>query len=210
MTATHHDLCDIAQRWLKRPHSKGGHGCQIAVTECRSGWSGEAPDAIGFRARGWLDGSVLVECKVSRADFLADAKKPHRTPGRGLGVWRYYMCPEGMIDVEEIPEKWGLLYVGPRRRVRAVAGAASHLPFHGAGRFGDFREHAERYRLPREVEREQWLLTLLLARLGDPEKLNRLVREQTNIAQRLAAENERLRERLGARRTRHPHRPRPA
>ena len=62
MELNHSNLCDIAVRWLKRPSSGGGHGCHIAVSEVRSGYSGEVPDAIGFRAAGYIDdGSVVVE-----------------------------------------------------------------------------------------------------------------------------------------------------
>lgn len=42
------------------------------------------------------DGTVLVECKVFHADFLADRAKPHRQEG-GVSNWRYFMAPEGLI-----------------------------------------------------------------------------------------------------------------
>ncbi len=54
------------------------------------------------------DGTVLVECKVSRADFLADMAKPHRYSG-GVGNWRYYVAPEGVISPDELLAKWGLV-----------------------------------------------------------------------------------------------------
>jgi hypothetical protein len=53
---------------------------------------------------------VLVECKVSRGDFLADANKPFRShPEDGLGSKRFYLAPTGMIAPEELPKCWGLL-----------------------------------------------------------------------------------------------------
>ena len=53
--------------------------------------SGEMPDAIGWK-RGCH--SVLVECKSSRADFLADREKPWRQkPENGAGCERFYLTP---------------------------------------------------------------------------------------------------------------------
>jgi hypothetical protein len=53
---------------------------------------------------------VLVECKVSRADFLADAAKPFRLKSEeGMGSQRFYMAPAGMIRPNELPKQWGLL-----------------------------------------------------------------------------------------------------
>jgi hypothetical protein len=53
---------------------------------------------------------VLVECKVSRADFLADASKPFRlNPEEALGSQRFYLAPQGLIAPVDLPESWGLL-----------------------------------------------------------------------------------------------------
>jgi hypothetical protein len=57
-----------------------------------------------------LNRSVVIECKVSRSDFLADADKPFRMkPDEGLGCERFYMAPSGVIRLEEVPADWGLL-----------------------------------------------------------------------------------------------------
>src|SRR5437899_7587554 len=57
-----------------------------------------------------MNRSVVLECKVSRADFLADANKPFRLkPEEGLGCERFYMAPAGVIGLEELPAGWGLL-----------------------------------------------------------------------------------------------------
>lgn len=72
----------------------------------------ESPDAIGWKNHGW---SILVECKVSRADFLADLKKPHRVnPDGGMGQTRYFLTPPGLLKVDELPATWGLLEVRGR------------------------------------------------------------------------------------------------
>lgn len=110
---THSDLVKHAERWLMKTK-----GCPFALTELVTG-AFEIPDAIGWRA-GY---SVLVECKASRADFLSDAKKIHRQhPGQGMGAFRFYMCPSGLIQPEEIPDKWGLVWIWPGGRRRQVKG----------------------------------------------------------------------------------------
>lgn len=95
-----------ASKWSNATTSYHGFGCTIVLSEIVSA-SGNIPDAIGWR----YGRSVLIECKVSRSDFLVDAKKPHRIIGTGPGEERYYMTPKGMLSTEEIPEGWGLLEV---------------------------------------------------------------------------------------------------
>ena len=57
-TMKHSDLCKLAVSWLKRPFSRGGHGCTVAIDECRTGWGGEIPDAVGYRYSGMQDTST--------------------------------------------------------------------------------------------------------------------------------------------------------
>lgn len=186
---THKILCDIAVRWLRRPFSQLGPDCAIALSEVKSGWAGETPDAIGWRSKGdEFDGSVVVECKVSRSDFLTDKKKPHRQSG-GIGSWRYYMCPEGLISLAELPEKWGLLYVNARGHVKVIAGPVLH------GKTLDYALRVNSYvshQLQTNYLREQFVLVRLLNRVGDPVKLNDQLRElsrmNANLARRLADE----------------------
>lgn len=59
---SHAQLVTVAARWL-------GRRCSVVLTELQT--SGEAPDAIGWSHRQ----STLVECKVSRSDFLSDRRK---------------------------------------------------------------------------------------------------------------------------------------
>ena len=62
---------------------------------------------------GWAPGagSVLIECKLSRSDFLRDAAKTvRRNPRAGMGQRRYYLCPSDVIQVKDLPPKWGLLW----------------------------------------------------------------------------------------------------
>ncbi len=204
---THGHLCQIARRWLLFSHSRGGHGCQVALVEPRIGFlSGEIPDAIGFRASNWLDGSVMVECKASRADFLADRKKPHRE-GAGMGRWRYYMAPEGVIGQDELPARWGLLVVNARSSVKAIAGAASVLPTHSGKNAwpDDVAAEMMAFELEHDAFRESLMLAKMLHRVGNPEAVNQRLREAEGNVQRLGkrleknrVETERLRKQLFA------------
>jgi hypothetical protein len=99
--AKHSQLVSRATEWLRRSYK-----CGIILTEqyCATG---EVPDVIAWKG---FCKSVLVECKVSRADFLADAGKPFRQkPADGMGSQRFYMSPSGMIAAHELPKHWGLL-----------------------------------------------------------------------------------------------------
>ena len=80
--------------------------CGIVLSE-QSSSSGETPDVIAWKGK---CRSVLVECKISRADFLADREKPfRRNPELGMGSERFYLTPAGLIAANELPPKWGLL-----------------------------------------------------------------------------------------------------
>lgn len=83
---THEQLIERALRWLR-----GRRGCKLVISE--AGVGGEKPDAIGWRFR---EGSHLVECKVSLADFHHDKRKVWRRQ-RGLGLFRWYLTPPGLL-----------------------------------------------------------------------------------------------------------------
>jgi hypothetical protein len=108
-SALHDELCKQGQRWLKKTI-----GARLAISEmvCCNTY-GEIPDVIG-----WKGGySILIECKTSRSDFKVDAKKIFRQfPEFGMGTFRLYLCPDGLIKPEELPEGWGLLYYSPERK----------------------------------------------------------------------------------------------
>jgi hypothetical protein len=109
---THGKLVERAVAWLRR------YGCGVVLSE-QSCSSGETPDAIGWKR---ACHSVIVECKVSRADFLADRDKPFRKkPQAGMGCERYYLSPAGLINPEELPKGWGLLELRGREIEQIVA-----------------------------------------------------------------------------------------
>lgn len=97
---THSQLVEKAVRWLR------SYRCGVVLSE-QACANGEMPDAIGWKR---ACRSVLVECKVTRSDFLADRAKPFRVkPQLGVGCERFYLSLAGLISIEELPQGWGLL-----------------------------------------------------------------------------------------------------
>lgn len=102
----HDYFCLRAARWLE--FSRGCGIVSIKGSVCTE----EQPDAIGWKHGGRI--SHLVECKVSRGDFLRDCQKPFRQfPNLGVGLYRWYLTPPKMIMESEIPNGWGLLWLFP-------------------------------------------------------------------------------------------------
>jgi hypothetical protein len=98
---THAQLIRVAERWLRK------QGCRIVLSE-QTADSGEVPDAIGWRANCH---SIVIECKVSRRDFLCDQhKRARQRSGQAMGCERWYLAPADLIRAEEVPDGWGLLH----------------------------------------------------------------------------------------------------
>lgn len=101
----HRELCLLAAKWLRRSKLTSPSCPYVAVELVTA--SQESPDVFGWNY--WA--TVLIEVKVSRSDFLADAKKSFRQqPEEGVGAFRYYCSPEGLITKADLPDKWGLLW----------------------------------------------------------------------------------------------------
>ena len=96
--------------------------CCIALNNA-SGFSFN-PDAIGWRfTYGNLnkEGSFIVECKTSRADFKKDESTLFRiNPELGCGNWRYFLVQENLVQPHEIPDKWGLIYVNEKGKCKLI------------------------------------------------------------------------------------------
>lgn len=179
MELSHANLCQLAVGWLKRPNSRGGHGCHVALAECKTGWCGEMPDAIGFRASGgWDDGTVMVEVKVSRSDFLADKAKPHRIAG-GVGDWRYFMAPEGLIKLDELPEKWGLIEANKRGHIKTVKGVYQDASYYDAIERSKSMRHEDANRLG-----ELFIAVRLLARIENAGGLHEIIKENFRLTEK--------------------------
>src|SRR6266581_2287804 len=103
---THSQLVQQAVIWLR------AYRCGVILSE-QSCANGEMPDAIGWKR---ACHSVLIECKISRSDFLADRDKPFRQKSElGLGCERFYLTPPRLLRAEELPVGWGLLEYGKRK-----------------------------------------------------------------------------------------------
>lgn len=97
----HKDIINASIKWCK------SHGYHLILEEFVAGHM-ENPDVLAFGNAH----SLMIEVKVSRQDFLKDAEKfPRRNPKHGVGNYRYYACPEGLIKENEIPKGWGLIYI---------------------------------------------------------------------------------------------------
>lgn len=115
---THKALVKKAAAWLRNRKN-----CNVVFAELAT-QNNETPDAIGFHGAG---GSILVECKCSRADYLADKIKIFRHyEDMGMGDARYFLAPKGMLKADELPEGWGLLEVS-EHQTREIK-EATHKP----------------------------------------------------------------------------------
>lgn len=185
MSFSHQELCSLAVNWLQRAPGRSGPACQVAFSEAKCGWNGEIPDAIGFRTVEEDEGSVVVEVKVSRADYLADRAKAHRQDSMlGMGLYRYYMAPEAIISPQELPQGWGLIEVSPKGVLRVLVG---HVLCKRA-------EQAS-WRHERALHREWLLLAAMLSRVGNVEALHMELKKANNERSRLARELDALRAR---------------
>ena len=116
---THDDLCVKAEKWLYNKNCGVVFSDRFRVPT----FSGEEPDAIGFR----LNVSILIECKATRADFLSDKRKRFRKdPTLGVGDWRFYLSPPGIIHIEDLPEGWGLLWANGKK-IECVHGIPTNV-----------------------------------------------------------------------------------
>lgn len=143
---THAEGVEIGYKWAL----KNGH-CGVAFKELNTATpNGEYPDVIGFASGGF---SLLIEVKVSRSDFLADKNKMFRkNPELGMGSRRYYLCPKGLIKVEELPDDWGLI------EVENGKARLSHNPYGG-------NMYMHSVTLPKNIKAEHCLMYSALRRL---------------------------------------------
>src|SRR3990167_3988831 len=75
----HAELCGRAATWLRSKYR-----CDPVLTRVAS--CREVPDAIGWSSRFGKRGSVVIECKTTKADFYADKEKyiRYKHPGSGF------------------------------------------------------------------------------------------------------------------------------
>lgn len=88
------------------------HASDVWIPECKDGqtWGGGHARLDGWAMkRSWSPLNMVgYEVKVSRSDFLKDDKWPVYLD---LCHQLYFVCPYGLIDPTEVPEKCGLICV---------------------------------------------------------------------------------------------------
>ena len=115
MSATnslHYELCKLGAKLVrsrKNPTLPFNSPCKFATVELVCAGA-ELTDVWG--TNGYE--TVMIEVKTSRSDFLADKRKYARSKvaeelNHQIGNYRYYLCPDGVIKEEDLPENWGLL-----------------------------------------------------------------------------------------------------
>lgn len=151
---THKDLVEVAYKWILKRGS-----CGVAFKELKT-YNVEIPDVIGFGS-GF---SAVIECKVSRSDFLQDKKKPHRQ--KGMGTFRYFCCPEGLIKIEELPEKWGLIYAQHNGECKLVKNPKYEMtPYDLREKTGDHYTQCYPNAFHRDLDAENKLMYSVIRRL---------------------------------------------
>jgi len=157
----------------------------------------EICDALGFTGQIAMTpaASIVVEAKISRADFLADRNKSFRQrPETGIGEFRYFITPSGLVRPEELPAKWGLIEVAGRG-IRVLQGHV--LEKREEGTDGKFRRNLDRWRFDRNEKAEIAFLVRMLQRVGDAEQAHERIaaaeRRAAALARALDARNERIR-----------------
>lgn len=93
------------------------------------------------------------EIKISRSDFLIDAKKPKHSCITGANYF-YYVCPENLFTPKEVDKRYGLIYLLDRGGIRIVK---RPIRLHN-NEFHRWKELANKmYWKYRELWREKWI-----------------------------------------------------
>ena len=146
----HRSLCLIGERFLRRE-------LRVPVTaiEVKSTLR-EVPDVFGASSLS----TFILEAKASRSDFIVDIDKPFRkNMENGVGDYRYYICPESLIDVSELPDKWGLIWVDELGRATLKYGynPTQRMPW-------DNGDSYEQWRIEHDITNDQSIMYSLLRR----------------------------------------------
>lgn len=146
---THSELVLYSKKWVLKKTS-----CSIAFSEIKC-LNAEIADVVGFASGEY---SVLIECKVSRGDFFKDRLKTFRSSNKGVGKFRFFSCPHGLIKLNEVPENWGLVYFDEKGKGELVLNPYCASLFGNIWEGGfEFNREAERnilYSALRRVKKE--------------------------------------------------------
>ncbi len=153
---THDDLVNIGYKWVMKH-------CGVAFKELKAAHN-EIPDVLGFNS----NGSFLLEAKTSRADYFLDKKKHFRQfSGKGVGDWRFFIVPKGLIKIEELPENWGLIEVSEKGKA-----TCAYNPFGGGNIYSSWK------RCNKSLEAEMTFMYSALRRLQNLGKINEIYKEK--------------------------------
>ena len=95
---THKDLVNHSMKIARKL------GFPLVLPEMKAALrTNEIPDIIAFRGGGE---TLLIECKTSRADYLADRNKPFRqNPETGVGLYRILISTENVVH-NDLYKNW--------------------------------------------------------------------------------------------------------
>lgn len=108
----HHDLGGRLATWLRDQGRKTWENIEFRVERPDYGRQVVRPDVFSIRTSLTSKNSwpAVHEVKVSRADFLADLANEGKRAGYNvIAETFYYVAPEGMILVDDVPPGCGLL-----------------------------------------------------------------------------------------------------
>ncbi|MBD9630094.1 adenylosuccinate synthase [Pseudomonas sp. PDM19] len=159
MDMTHAELCEIARMWLTRRNALCNHGCHLGLLGREWMKGAHVPDVLGFKAVGKRVESVAIQVRLAWSDADEAARKQPPAKTLGMGLYRYYLCPEGAIQPYQLPPRWGMLWVTRKGQVVPMAGAVAEswnrLTFHSV---------AQDWQHERDIEQESWLLVRAMTR----------------------------------------------
>ena len=116
----HYDLCRMAATWIRQPKNKEKWHSPYNLSTVELVCYGVClPDV--YATNGEI--SAIIEVKTSHSDYERDgAKYSLLKPDRAIGDFRYYLCPENIIKIDELPPYWGLLYYkdGKIKKIRSA------------------------------------------------------------------------------------------
>ena len=99
---------------LKNRHADEGWA-YFSELRTKTGYQGHVGYIDAYAVGLWADNRSFIayEVKVSRGDFKHDIEQFAKKQESALrnSTQFYYVCPQGMIKVEEVPEVSGLIYV---------------------------------------------------------------------------------------------------
>lgn len=142
---SHDELVVVARSFLKR------RGCFHVISSVAI--APEIPDAMGWSWSWKNPGSIVVECKVSRSDWLRDKHKTccrKRSDRFGIGKmgdYRYFMVPRGLIAFDDVKDHF------PDHGLIEVFGGRCKITKESAHRL-DANKHAESYLLAKYLRRQ--------------------------------------------------------